>query len=88
MEIQILDGGNGINTPTVLENWSLSGCFLQQANYQTLNYGTSDAVTVALTVRYDNAIQTNGSGDLSGVPGAGIGQPGLQSFPGQTTTAT
>ena len=78
-EIQILDGGNGINTPIVLENWSLAGCFLQQANYQTLNYGASEAVTIALTIRYDNAIQTNGSGDLTSLPGSGVGQSGLQS---------
>jgi len=77
-EIQIIDGGNGINAPQVLENWSLAGCFLQQANYQTLNYGTSEAVTIALTIRYDNAIQTNGSGELASLPGAGVGQGGLQ----------
>jgi len=77
-EIQILDGGNGINAPQVLENWSLAGCFLQQANYQTLNYGASEAVTIALTIRYDNAIQTNGSGELASLPGAGVGQGGLQ----------
>jgi hypothetical protein len=87
-EIQILDGGNGINTPTVLENWSLAGCFLQQANYQTLNYGTSDAVTIAMTLRYDNAIQTNAGGDINGVPGAGVGQSGLQTFPSAISTAT
>jgi len=67
--IQILDGGNGADAPTVLEDWALSGCFLQQANYQTLNYGTSDAVTIALTIRYDNAIQYDGGGTLAGVGG-------------------
>ena len=87
-EIQILDGGNGINTPTVLENWSLAGCFLQQANYNQLNYGTSDAVTIAMTLRYDNAIQTNAGGDINGVPGAGVGQSGLQTFPSTNGTAT
>ena len=56
--IEILDGGNGALAPTVLETWELYGCFLQQANYQTLNYGTSDQVTIALTIRYDNAIQS------------------------------
>ena len=78
-EIQILDGGNGANEPGILENWSLAGCFLQQANYQTLNYGASEAVTIALTIRYDNAIQTDGSGSLDNLPGAGVGQGGLQS---------
>ena len=56
--IEILDGGNGTNAPVVLETWELYGCFLQTANYNTLNYGTSDVVTVALTIRFDNAIQS------------------------------
>jgi hypothetical protein len=56
--IEILDGGNGANAPVVLETWELYGCFLQTANYNTLNYGTSDVVTVALTIRFDNAIQS------------------------------
>ena len=56
--IEILDGGNGANAPVVLETWELYGCFLQTANYNTLNYGTSDVVTIALTIRFDNAIQS------------------------------
>jgi hypothetical protein len=55
--IEILDGGNGAAAPQVLETWELYGCFLQSANYNALNYGTSDVVTVALSIRYDNAIQ-------------------------------
>jgi len=56
--IEILDGGNGTSAPIVLETWELYGCFLQTANYDTLNYATSDAVKIALTLRYDNAIQS------------------------------
>lgn len=56
--IEILDGGNGANAPVVLETWECYGCFLQTANYNTLNYGTSDVVTISLTIRYDNAIQS------------------------------
>jgi hypothetical protein len=85
MEIQILDGGNGVTTPNVLENWSLAGCFLQQANYQTLNYATSEAVSIAMTIRFDNAIQTNGSeGSLDSLPGAGVGQTGILTSGGAT----
>jgi hypothetical protein len=68
--IQILDGGNGASAPIVLENWELYGCYLQTANYQTLNYATSEAVSIALTIRYDNAVQTQG--DTLGT--AGVGQ--------------
>ncbi len=56
--IEILDGGNGAAAPVVLETWELYGCFLQAVNYNTLNYGTNDAVTVAMTLRFDNAIQS------------------------------
>jgi hypothetical protein len=56
--IEILDGGNGANSENVLETWELYGCFLTEANYNTLDYKTSDAVTITLTVQYDNAIQT------------------------------
>jgi len=56
--IEILDGGNGAFTPTVLETWECYGCYVQEANYNTLNYATSEAVTVALTIQFDNAIQT------------------------------
>jgi len=60
--IEILDGGNGTQGPVVLETWELYGCFVQTANYNTLNYATNEAVTIALTLRYDNAIQSAGGG--------------------------
>ena len=56
--IEILDGGNGINVANVLETFELYGCYLQSANYNTLNYATNDPVTVALAIKYDNAIRT------------------------------
>jgi len=60
--IEILDGGNGTAGPVVLETWELYGCFIQTANYNTLNYATNEAVTIALTLRFDNAIQSAGGG--------------------------
>ena len=56
--IEILDGGNGANTANVLETFELYGCYLESSNYNSLNYATSDVVTVTLAIRYDNAIQT------------------------------
>ena len=56
--IEILDGGNGANTPGVLETFELYGCYVESANYNTLNYAESTPVTVQLAIRYDNAIQT------------------------------
>jgi len=62
--IEILDGGNGTQGPVVLETWELYGCFIQTANYNTLNYATNEAVTIALTLRYDNAVQSAGGGTV------------------------
>jgi hypothetical protein len=81
-KIQVLDGGNGANEPNVLETWELYGCYLKGADYGELNYSSNEAVTVNLTIAYDNANQSpNGSGvgteigrtlgDV--VTGAGIG---------------
>ena len=62
-KIQVLDGGNGAAEPVVLETWELYGCYLKGADYGELNYGTNEAVTVNLTIAYDNANQTpNGTG--------------------------
>lgn len=56
--IEILDGGNGANTPTVLETFELYGCYVENANYNTLAYSANEPVTITLAVRYDNAIQS------------------------------
>ena len=56
--IEILDGGNGANTPNVLDTFELYGCFVQNVNYNSLGYAENSAVTVTLAIRYDNAIQT------------------------------
>ena len=56
--IEILDGGNGATEVGVLETWECYGCFLTNANYNSLAYSTNDPATVTLSIRYDNAIQT------------------------------
>ena len=61
--LEILDGGNGTNTPNILETWELYGCYLAGADYADVNYATNEPVTISLTIRYDNALQTpTGSG--------------------------
>ena len=62
---EVLDGGNGTNTPVVLETWELYGCYLQGVNYNTMDYGLSEVVTVSMTIRFDNALQSP--------QGAGVG---------------
>ena len=58
----ILDGGNGTTTPNILESWELDGCFLSSVDYGDMAYSSNDAVQIALTIRFDNAIQTMGGG--------------------------
>jgi len=61
--IEILDGGNGALTPNVLDTWEIYGCYVSEANYNTLAYANNEPVTVTLTIQYDNAVQTpNGTG--------------------------
>lgn len=57
-KIEMLDGGNGADTPVVLETWELYGCYLSSVNYGDVNYSTNDPATIALTLKYDNALQT------------------------------
>jgi hypothetical protein len=58
LRYEVLDGGNGSVEPAVLETWDLEGCQISQADWGDMNYGTSEAATIALTVRFDNAVLT------------------------------
>ena len=64
--IEILDGGNGTDGANVIDRFQLVGCYIESANYNTLAYATSDAVTTSLTIRYDNAVQFGGD-DITGI---------------------
>ena len=56
---EVLDGGNGANTPVALETWTILGCYLSAVNYNDANYGSgTEPMTVTMTIRYDNALQT------------------------------
>ena len=55
---EILDGGQGSSTPNVLETFELYGAYIENVNYNTMAYNTSEPATITLSVRYDNAIQT------------------------------
>jgi hypothetical protein len=62
---EVLDGGNGVNVPIALETWTIMGCYLQSVNYGEANYGTgTEPMTVAMTIRYDNAMQTTTGADV------------------------
>jgi hypothetical protein len=79
---EVLDGGNGTadgrSDPNVLETWEMYGCFLSQTDYANAEYSSNDPMTIALTIRYDNAIQTPiGTGI-----GAAVGQTLVKSASG------
>ena len=56
--IEMLDGGNGASAPNVLETFELYGAYVENVNYNTLAYATSDPATITMSVRYDNCVQT------------------------------
>jgi len=69
-KIEVLDGGNG-NSPAgvnVLETANLYGCFLTNVDYGDANYGTNEAMQVALSIRFDNMVQWG-----AGEQGVGVG---------------
>ena len=62
---EVLDGGNGANAPIALETWTILGCYLQGVNYNDANYGSgTEPMTVSMTRRYDNALQTLTGADV------------------------
>jgi hypothetical protein len=69
LKFEMLDGGNGANTPNILETWELYGALLSQVNYGEMSYAENGPATIALTIMYDNAIQSptgTGIGTLVG----------------------
>ncbi len=70
--IEVLDGGNASLEPQILETVEFYGCFIKDADYGDLKYDGSEAVTVALTIRYDNMVQF-AAGSSATSPAGGIG---------------
>jgi len=64
MGIELLDGGNGDFTPTVLEVYQLQGCWIKSAAYSGSDYGKPDAMEIDLAICFDNAYQTEVNGNL------------------------
>lgn len=52
MTLQQLDGNEG-----VVETWLLEGCWIKNYNPGNLDYSSSDAMTIELSVRFDHARQ-------------------------------
>lgn len=66
--IEILDGGNGAYNPIPLETFEVQGCWIKNVSYDGGDYAKSDAMSMELTICYDNALQTVGiNGGLVGL---------------------
>ena len=70
---EVLDGGNGANTPIALETWEIYGCYLQGVNYGDMNYGSNEAAQIAMTIRFDNALQTPAGSGVGAAVGRSLG---------------
>jgi hypothetical protein len=70
---EVLDGGNGANEPIALETWEIYGCYLSEVNYNNMDYGASEAVTISMTIRFDNAIQTPVGSGVGAIVGRTVG---------------
>ena len=58
--IEMLDGGNGANTPTILETYEIFGAYLDNVQYGPLAYATSDPVQITMSIFF-NVSEINSS---------------------------
>jgi len=73
IKFEVLDGGNGTSTPVALETWEIYGCYIKEANYDSMDYSASEPVTITLSMRFDNAIQTPVGSGVGAVVGRALG---------------
>lgn len=72
-KFEVLDGGNGVYEPVALETWEIYGCYLQSVNYNNMDYGSSEAATITMVIRFDNAVQNPPGSGVGAVVGRTIG---------------
>ena len=82
---EVLDGGNGTYEPRALETWEIYGCYLSEVNYNNMDYGTSEAATISLTIKFDNAIQTPPGSGVGAIVGRTLGDVATGTGTSQTT---
>jgi hypothetical protein len=76
LRIEMLDGGNGASTPNILETWVCYGCYVQQANYEAIDYGQQGPAEITLTLQMDNAVQTPSGSGVGNATSVRPGTPG------------
>lgn len=70
--LDMMDGND-----QVIEKWTVEGCWLKTVNWNDLDYASSDAVKIDLTIRFDHARQDiGGYNQGQGVALGGAGRIG------------
>lgn len=87
-QLQLLDGGNGLNQERILEQWVIEGCYLKDVNYNAMDYGQSEAVKITMSITYDNAIQVNAYTQQADGVGSSLGEASPSRNPGSLATST
>jgi hypothetical protein len=72
-DLKCWTAGNGANEPIALETWEIYGCYLSEVNYNNMDYSESAPVTVSMTIRFDNAVQTPAGSGVGAVIGRTVG---------------
>lgn len=62
VKIEQLDGNE-----VIAEQWALEGCWIQSVDFGELDYSTGEAMTIAMTLRFDHARHQLNPGADSGV---------------------
>jgi hypothetical protein len=86
-QLQLLDGGNGLNQERILEEWVIEGCYLKDVNYNAMDYGQSEAVKITMSITYDNAIQINAYSQQAEGVGQNLGAASPALNPGSLATS-
>ncbi len=65
--IETLDGSNPIGgtvpSSSILDKWTLLGCYIENVTYGNNDYSSSEPVTITVTVKYDTAIHAHSNDD-------------------------
>ena len=63
--IETLDGSNPIGgtvpSTSILDRWTLLGCYIENVAYGNNDYASSDPVLITVTLKYDTAIHAHGN---------------------------
>jgi len=68
VRMDLLEGSTAI-----VETWVIEGCFIQNIDYENVDYTTSETLKVTITLRFDHARQNINPDNVSGKATGGAG---------------